>query len=440
MKQTPRFVDEWSSGLPVAIGKLLVLSITLLFVTTAIIVFWAVVVPLGGAVVSYGRVIAEGKNITIKHLEGGIVSEIRVREGEEINKDQTLIVLDKTYLEAKLRQYEIQRDQAEIMISRLEAEENKLEHIVFPERLLKMAETNLSMKTLLDAQTREFEANRDEVRSEIASINKKIETLKVEIEGYEKLIESFWKQIVLLDEEINLHLQLLEKGLTKRSIILSLQRSRARTKGDIDAITADLNANRTKITDLEIQQNKYVFERKKTINSEIIKERTSYAESSEAIDSLKDKIRRTNILAPVDGKIVKIYVNSKDSIISPAENIMEILPHGEPLSIEANAATEEIDQIKLNQSVRIYFPGIQDSNNDYIRGKVIYISPDTIYDKEHKANYYPVRVEISQKTSPIAKLIYPGMLAEVHITSKPETFATILSDPIIRSANRAFKE
>lgn len=440
MARKPDFIDAWSTELPCRIKTSVILTLFLLFSGIGAAGAWALMVPVGGAVLAYGSAIAEGRNVTVKHLEGGIVSEIPVKEGDVIDRGQTLVRLDTTASQAKLNQYLLRLYKSRVHLNRYAAERAQQDRIRFDDDLVALSTENLFIKKLMAVQVKEFDANRNTFLNEIEAITRKIETLEIEIDGYRKLLKAHDEQLRLLDDEIGVQVALLERGLTKRSLVLSLQRQKAKTQGDLDAIAADRDANTSRVAELRVEMAKLRADRLREINDEMIKEISNADEAREIVTSLRDTVTRSVIVSPVEGKIVKVNINSKSAIIKPAEPIFEILPKNTPLTAEVRIAPDDIDQIRPGQEARVYFPGVQDINNGYIDGKVTYISPDTVYDEAQKVSYYPVRIDITSSGSPFLHLVYPGMMAEAHMSVTPQTFARLIVDPIIRSANRAFTE
>ena len=210
---------------------------------------WAAVAPLSGAVIAPGTVIASGRNKPVQHLEGGIVKEIRVKEGQRVTFGDPIIILDPTAAEASRNRLQAQLDVMDAIVARALAERDGATSITFPERLLR-EDAPPDLKSVVIDQKAEFRARLDKHKTEVAILGQKIAALKEQITGLEAQRDAVEIQLELIQEEKADSEMLLTKGLTKKTHVLELKRTEADLIGKKGQMTSEIaKANQTILED-----------------------------------------------------------------------------------------------------------------------------------------------------------------------------------------------
>ncbi|MBA5775981.1 HlyD family type I secretion periplasmic adaptor subunit [Stappia sp. F7233] len=413
--------------------------------------FWANAAPISGAVISSGVFVATGENKIVQHFEGGVIKEIKVREGDLVEPGESLVVLDDTTPRAELRRLELRLARLMAMQSRFEAEMNWDTEISFPAVMTMQEEADPDIAAIIDAQKLTFTARRNTLESEIATLADGINALQQRIGGSNTQLEAVRSQLALIEEELQGKTSLLKSGLIRKPEILALQRAQANLQGEIGRLTGEIGDARERIArikeQIQVARNttiKTVVEQLHDVNAEMddVKER---------IRSARAILDRINITAPVEGVVVKLRYHTPGGVIEAGKNVLEIVPVQEELIIEVPVRPQDIDNVREGQAAVIRLTALNKRITPMIDGKVIYISADALpNDKRSQLtpttssgpDVYVARVALDpswvQKVPEFKPT--PGMPAEVYIKTHERTFFEYLMRPIRDSMQRAFRE
>ena len=296
-----------SKGAATAIGGWTLFGVIVIALIFGGLGEWGATVPLSGAVVAPGSVIVDTNAKAIQHLEGGIVGDIRVRDGDAVEEGSVLIALDETQPRATLQIVRASLDEELAKEARLKAERDGTETVIFAKPLLDRAD-NSEIQALLDGQNGIFEARRRPRAGTTQILEERIGQLREEIVGLRAQQASVEKQSELIAEELKGLMQLYERGQTTLPRILALQREAARLDGQKGSLIASVaRAGRTiGETQLQILQQDKAFQ--KEVVAELRDVQASTAELRERLVAAEDTLRRTTITAPVGGKVVRLAV------------------------------------------------------------------------------------------------------------------------------------
>jgi HlyD family secretion protein len=407
--------------------------------------YWASTAMIAGAVVASGAFVAAGENKIIQHLEGGVIRRIVVKEGDIVEPGQTLVELDEVGPAADLRRLVLKRIHSAAMATRLLAEMEERDELVFPASL--MAEVaDAEMASILRNQQQSFEASRRSLRSEIASQQEGIKALERRIEGSEIQLRFVHEQIALLQEELVGKGQLLEKGLVKKPEVLAVRRSMANLQGEIGRLNGEMGDARERIARgneqiLSIRHAavKQAVERMQEVNADL-------KDVTEKIRAAKAVLDRVTINAPVKGVVVKLNFHTAGGVIQPGKGIMEIVPLDKGLLIEVRIRPQDIDNVKHGADAEVRLTAMNKRTTPMVRGKVVYVSADSLAEDPAKrrtgTDVYIARIELDEQEA--ARIPHfkpsPGMPAEVYVKTTERTFFDYLMKPIEDSMTRAFRE
>lgn len=409
---------------------------------------WANAAPIAAAVISSGVFVATGENKIVQHLEGGVIKDILVREGDHVEKGESLIVLDDTTPRAELRRLELKLARLQAVQARFEAEMNWDPEVDIPSPLRTQAEKDPDVAAIIDAQILTFKARRDTLESEIATLIDGINALEQRISGSKAEMSSVRDQLTLIEEELEGKKGLLKSGLIRKPEILALQRARANLQGSIGRLTGEIGDSRERIAriteQVQVARNtaiKNVVEQLHEVNAEIDDVR-------ERIRSARSVLGRINITAPDEGIVVKMRYHTSGGVIEPGKSILEIVPVQEELIIEAPVRPQDIDNVREGQTATIRLTALSQRVTPMIEGKVIYVSADALpsdestYQNMGSADAYVVRISLDKDSAAEVENFRPtpGMPAEVYIKTHERTFFNYLIRPLKDSMNRAFRE
>lgn len=415
---------------------LLVIGITFLGFGT-----WSAFAPIASGAHAPGVVIVETRRKTVQHLEGGIIQEILVRDGDWVEEGRSLIRLDPTQPQAT---YEILRgrmDEELALESRLIAERDELEAIKFPDSLA-LRERSEAVIRLMADQSAVFNARRNEIVSQIDILEQRIGQLAEQINGMKAEQVSNRKQTRLINEELTSIRSLAEKGYASLSRVRALERTAAELEGDYAARVSDMARTQVAIgeTRLEILQAKQTFRR--GVLDELNAVRARIAEIAQQLNRARDVLARTEIRAPTSGYVVGMNIHTVGGVISPGTPILDLVPAGDKLIIEAQVRTIDIDRIYPGLEADVRFSGLPHRSTPLLKGAVRTVSADAITNAETGMSHYNIQVEIpdDELKKLVGVTLRPGMPAEVLVNTGERTALDYFISPWSQLFESALRE
>jgi HlyD family type I secretion membrane fusion protein len=402
---------------------------------------WAVTAPLNGAVVGNAVVKVEGNRKSVQHLDGGIVKELHVREGERVNVGDLLIVLDETQARAE---YDVLTQQYVVLRATEVRLLTELDHgstLVMPDDLKARSEDSY-LKSVWNGQVSQFESRRAALEGQRSVIREKINQLGSQIVGAEAQVKAFTDQITSVKAEAKDIAPLVERGLIARPRILQLERTAYGLEGQI----ADARANIAKARQAIAEQDQQIAQLDNDRMTDVTKDlRDTHAKMLEVIPKAMNAravLGRMEIRAPYAGRVVALTVFSVGGVIQRGEKILDIVPDQDLLTIEAQIAVEDISDIKPNMRAEVHLTAYKQRIVPIIHGDVIQVSADRLTDPKTNNPYYVAFVRIDEgelATMPNIRL-YPGMPATVMIPTVQRTAFDYIVGPLVMSFNHAFRQ
>ena len=401
---------------------------------------WGWLVPLDGGAVAPGVVNPDSGKKTIQHLEGGIVAELPVREGERVKAGQPLVVLEST--QARAAHETLVQHQLSLLArkARLEAERAGHSRIAWPVEL-RAAQANI--KPVLDAQQEVFDTRRQTHASRREILAQRIEQLLHQIRGYEAQVLSASKQIGFVAEELSAKEYLVRRGLVPKPEALRLRRTDAEISGKMGEYEAEIARGRQQIGEARLQILAVDAERADQIAGDFEKVRGELAEVNEKLLASADVVRRTVIPAPVDGTVVDIKVRTLGGVVQRGEPLLSIVPAGDELIVEARLTPLDVKAVHGGLEARINLSAWSSRLVPKIPGIVRTVSADRLTDETTRQPYYLARVAIDrptlQRMAPGIDLL-PGMPVEVLVVTERRTMLDYLLRPFDDALWRSFRE
>jgi HlyD family secretion protein len=407
---------------------------------------WGSTAPIAGAVVASGVFVATGQNKIVQHLEGGIIRDILVREGDLVEEGQALMELDNTAATAELRRLVLRRARLSAIEARLLAEIRMETRIGFPDDLVALAKTDPDIDDLIGAQKLTFEARLNSQRSEVATLRAGIDALNERIAGGNTQLDAVRRQLAILQEELDGKTQLLKGGLIRKPVVLAVQRASANLQGEVGRLIGDIGDSKERIARIDEQ---ILGVRNSAVKTAVEQLHELHGEANdlrERIRSASGILDRIRIVAPTRGIVVKMRYHTPGGVVEAGKSILELVPASDSLIIEVRVRPQDIDNVKVGQTAIVRLSALSQRVTPMVAGTVIYLSADALPDEKSSPaaprDLYVARVSLDPadiKHLPDFEPT-PGMPAEVYIKTGERTFLEYLLRPVRDSMSRAFRE
>ncbi len=402
---------------------------------------WAAIAPLESAAVAPGVVNVESKRKTVQHLEGGIVKNVLVRDGDVVHAGQPLVILDKTQTRVTLDILKGRFWTAKALKARLVAERDRQGTIHFPPQRLDRRDKP-EIKEMMEGQTNVFNARHQADADQIAIYRQRIAQNTAEVTGLKGQITAEENQLLLIEEEIADVDALFKKGVASKSLLLALRRQKEEIKGSRSKNLALIARVRQIIVETKILISELGTKRLNEAVEQLQQVQNDIHDLEERIHASEDILSRTVIRAPMEGTVVGLQVHTPGGVIGPGAPLMDIIPNKDRLIIEAHVDTNDIDIVHPGLMAQIRFSAFSQRNILPIEGKVISVSADRLIDDRSGQAYYLTQIELTE--DPKEKLggasISQGMAAEVMIITGKRTAFDYLMQPIARTFERSLRE
>lgn len=427
---------KWSARAPITLGLLALLILLGGFG------IWAVQANIAGAIIAPGRIEVDQNRQVLQHPDGGVVSEVAVREGQRVEKGDVLVRLDDTRLRSELLIVEGQLFEIIARNGRLKAERDDAAAITFDPILLDASKTRPQLLELTQGQERLFATRQSSAAQSIEQLEKRKAQIGNQVDGVRAQQQALETQLALLQEELTAQQGLLDKGLAQTSRVLALRREDARLRGTVGELTASVAENEGRITEIDLDILRLATQRKEDAITQLRDLQYREFELREQRLSLRERLSRLDITAPVSGLIFGLTVFAERAVIQPAEALMFIVPQDRPMVITGEVEPIHVDEVYLGQDVTLRFSTFDARTTPEVFGTVSSISGDAFRDDTTGRSYY--RVEMTLKDGEMDRLgdvdLVPGMPVDGFIRTVDRSPMTYLLKPFTDYFNRAFRE
>ncbi len=431
-------VDVDHAENPVALIRAGVIAIILLLVCIAA---WLAAAPLNGAAIAPGLVKVDMNRKVVQHQEGGIVGEIRVRDGQKVKAGETLLVLKDVRVNATNDLVQTQLDAELAKAARLSSEQVWAPEVIFPQEL-RSREQDPRIAELLAKERGLFRARRGAYESQVTLIKKEIRDTQQEIVSRDQQLAADARSIALQREELEANEALTEQGFVSKTKLLGFRRNLA----DLEARMSDSDAERAralqKISDLELKAETLRTSLMQDAASELQKSTAQIFDLRERLRPTQDAEERQRITAPIDGEVVDLKVTTVGAVIGPREPIMDIVPDQADLIVEVRVRPEDISSVRPDAPADVRLTAFKQRLTPTVKGKVTYVSADRLTDKDGKTSYYVAHVRVTPEALKQAGdlRLQAGMPAEVFIQTKARTALNYMLDPLTSFMLRGMRE
>lgn len=405
---------------------------------------WATFASLQSAVIASGTVVVQSNKQQVQHQDGGIISEINVKEGDHVSLNQILFRLDGMQLRSEQGALSKRITELKIRRWRLVAERDRLAQLpTLSLHSLGVRDEFLDHATSVqDVQINRFEKRKTVLEGRKQQLKERISQLGQEVDGLGHIIKSKQQQLIIVAREIKALERLKKRDLVPMSRVNTMAREKLAVQGEIGRLQADIAQARGKIAETKLQ----LLEQDDHFEAEALKElETVDGELAQLIEkrtAIDDKLKRLDIRSPSAGRVHELAVHTLGGIIRSGETLLSVIPAQDELVIDARIPPHQRDRVGSEMNARIRFTAFNTRNTPELLGKVTWVSPDQTLVPETQESFFKIRVVLNEHEEKRLedKSIKPGMPAEVMITSDERTVMSYLIRPFSDQLNRAFRE
>ena len=404
---------------------------------------WSVLAPISAAVIAPGQVSVESNRKAVQHLDGGLIEEIFVREGDEVEAGDLLARLDDTAAAANLALLDGQLTELYARRARLEAERDGLDIMADPRGDSGVIATPQSAEKR-DGQQQLFDARRQTKLTQLRLLEERVVQQKERITGLEAQIRSSIRQRALIEDELEGVRELNEQGFAPLTRVRALERESSRLVGERGALRASVAEATSIIAEAQLEIERLRETDREDAITELRDVELSIAEREEKRVATAEILQRTKIRAPQAGRVIGLTVHTVGGVIAPGDVLMEIVPNNDRLQISAHVSPRDVDKLRTGQETLVRFSSLGSRATPEAEGVVRNISADSLIDKVTGASYYLVLVDIPQgeeidKVLKGAALV-PGMPVETFIQTGSRPAISYFLKPLSDSLARSMRE
>jgi HlyD family secretion protein len=412
-----------------------------LFLVLGSVAGWAALSEINGAVIASGSLVVDGSTKRIQHRDGGIVSEILVKDGDEVKAGDLLLRLDDTDARAELNIINAIRSEWLAKSARLKAQRDGRDSIIFQKELIDRTGEPV-IAELIEGQTRLFVSQRASLDGRTQQLDERVQQLEKEIAGVEAQLRAKEEQKRLILKELTGMRSLLEQGLVQVTRVLALEREQARLEGETGQHEAQIARARGQIGEVKVQILQLKDDALTTTLSELREADAKVAEFDERRIAVAAKLNRVEIRSPRNGFVHQLGVHTIGGVIGAGDPVMVIVPEEDPLIVEAQVRPQDIDQVRVGQQAIMRFPNASHSTTPQISGEVSFVSADLKQPEPSQPPFYSIRLIMKKGEEP--KLngleLKPGMPAEAHMQTDGRSPLSYLLKPFRDQLQHALRE
>jgi HlyD family type I secretion membrane fusion protein len=388
---------------------------------------FALLVPISGAAIATGEVSVSGSRLVIQPVSSGIVAEILVREGQPVAAGQPLVRLNGVRSGAQLRQAQARRDALRAAEARLLAERDGKAVLLFPADLTQRW-NEPTVRDALASQRALFERHRSVLGADRGISDSQLTQARARVAAAEQ-------QLALIQEELADYRGLFAKGFARKTTIRSLERNEAQLK-------ADVLSGREAVQQAELSLGKTNDAQQMAIVGELKSVQDQLAQVTPQLDITRYQADLDLMRAPVAGRVAGVAQVGPGTVVSGGRTLMEIVPNGRALIVEAQVKPDDIDDVRLGTEATVRFSTVNPHGQTAFKGKVITLSPARVGTESGGAGYYRAQIVIedAEALRRAGVELQPGIPASVNIKTKNRTLWDYLMSPFSDAMSKSFRE
>lgn len=401
-----------------------------------IMIAWASLAEIDEVTRGDGKAIPSSRLQKIQNLEGGIVAEVFVHEGEVVKAGAPLLRLDDTRFRSNAGESEADRLALEARIQRLTAQLDGKETLTLSPDIVEKS------PDIANGEMELFASVNKRIQSELSGLDEQLVQKKQELLDYQAKGEQYRRSLGLLQQEISMSEPLVAKGGISKVEVLRLRRSEVETRGQLESVTLSVPRAQAAIKEIESKMGETRGRYRSEALSQLNEARTELSKLTATGKAIEDRVNRTLVTSPVRGIVQQLMVNTIGGVIQPGNDLVEIVPLDDTMLIEAKIRPQDIAFLRPGQEAMVKFTAYDFTIYGGLKAKLEQISPDTVTDKDGKS-FYVIRLRteknhLGSDEKPL--IIIPGMVASVDIITGKKTILAYLLKPILRAKAEAFRE
>lgn len=396
---------------------------------------WALLAPLDEGIPAEGTVAVETSRKRVDHLNGGLVEQIMVREGQTVREGDELLVLNATQSKSALNATQGQRFTAMAMLDRLRAERDGAATLGFSFELTAAAANDAEAASVMRAQQDLFASRRVALGGELRIIRESVLGLEQQLASLSQLKIEREKQIALLNEQLSSFRELRTAGFVSRNQLLELERQMAEVTSRQSEDLSNIAGVNARLAEFRMRGSQRQIEYRREVEAQLAEVQRDLSTLGERLAGQRDTFERLVLRAPVSGTVVDMAFHTLGGVVRPGERIMDIVPENDALVVEARVAPQYIDSLHAGMPADLHFDAYASrAQRPVIRGELTVISADALKDERTGLRYYTLRVTVpADEARRLGDLrLQPGMQTTVMVKTGERTLMTYLTNPLVR--------
>ncbi|QBF86810.1 HlyD family type I secretion periplasmic adaptor subunit [Leclercia adecarboxylata] len=407
-----------------------------IFVFFIAMILWASLASIDEVTRGEGRAIPSSRLQKVQNLEGGIVAEVFVHEGEVVKAGAPLLRLDDTQFRSNAGETQADRLALQARIQRLTAQLNDDSTLTLAPEIVQQA------PDIANGEMELFASVNKRIQSELAGLNEQLVQKKQELLDFQGKASQYRRSLGLQQQEVSMSEPLVAKGAISKVEVLRLRRGVVETQGQLDSVTLAIPRAEAAIKEIESKVSETRGRYRSEALGQLNEARTDLSKIEASGKAITDRVNRTLVTSPVRGVVQQLLVNTIGGVIQPGNDLVEIVPLDDKLLVEAKIRPQDIAFLRPGQEATVKFTAYDYTIYGGLKGTLEQISPDTVTDKDGKS-FYIIRLRTDKNhlgTDEKPLLIIPGMVASVDIITGKKTVMAYLLKPILRAKAEAFRE
>ena len=410
-----------------------IVLIMLLFVSAAI--YWMGWAKIDVVIRGSGKVAPASQVQNIQSLEGGIVSDIMVQEGQMVKSGQSLIKISDVAFSSSFEENKLLSLELQARASRLSAEAFAQPFEADPEVSKAAPQLNRSEKSLYDS-------NQQQLKETLSILDEKISQQQSALREARSKQKQLKKSLDLVKQEIEIKKPLKDRGIISEVEFLQLQQREAEFEGELEAVILSVPRIQSTIDEAKFNKEKEKLDFQNKAKKELNEVNAEISRIKEAQTALQDRVRRTTLRSPVNGIVQRLHTNTIGGVVSPGSNIVDIVPLEDALLVEVRIKPADIAHVHVGQFARLKFSAYDFAIHGSLKGIVTFVSADTITDEDGRS-FFLARIKPNKPSLGATSNELPikvGMTAEADIITDKKTILSYLTEPVHRGLDKALRE
>lgn len=402
---------------------------------------WAMWAPLDKGVPASGTVMVSSNRKVVQHQTGGTVEDILVKEGDRVKAGQVLVRMNDVQAKAAAEMTRVQYFAARAAEARLIAERDGKRSVTFPPEL-EGARKDPRLEANIALQFQLFSSRQLAIQNELAALEESIAGLKAQVRGLEEARDTQKTQQKILKEQLDDMRELAKEGYVARNRLYDLERTYAQINGSISENLGNIGRTQRQISELSLRRIQRQQEYQKEVRTQLAEVQKEAEALANRLRSLDFELANTQVKAPVDGTVVGMTVFTRGGVVSPGFRMMDVVPSGDPLVVEAQVPVHLIDKVHKDLNVELIFSAFNQNKTPHVPASITQVSADRFVDEKTGMPYYKIEAQVTPegKTMLANLQVRPGMPVEVFIKTGERTLMSYLMKPLFDRATTALSE